>query len=73
VTHLSETAWLNIYGSCAACGSPVSHYAVSRLLLTRIPAAEGFDYWVACDNDSCMRHEGEGMVKGGARPAWNIR
>src|SRR5271165_5563401 len=70
MTHISQNAWLNTYGTCKVCGASVSHYCcIASLFAVRPLAAEGFDWWVACDNDNCKNHVGEG-VKQNNRPMW---
>jgi hypothetical protein len=51
MTHISQSAWLNVYGTCKKCGATVSHYCCIDALFAVRPLAEGFDWWVACDND----------------------
>ena len=57
MTHISQSAWLNVYGTCKKCGDTVSHYCCIDALVAVRPLAEGFDWSVACDNDRCKTLE----------------
>ena len=70
--NISQSAWLIVYGTCKKCGDTVSHYCCIDALVAVRPLAEGFDWWVACDNDRCKNHVGEG-VKQNNRPMWEAK
>jgi len=63
--HICKTDWLGVVGDCRACGSPVSEYASNEDLKRVRPEAdaEGWDWWVACDNEDCKNHYGEGQFQ----------
>jgi hypothetical protein len=74
-----ESAWLNSYGICKDCGARVSYYACIGSLVAKRPTAlnpaqadSDIRYWVACDNNGCKNHQGEG-VKNAECPTWQTR
>lgn len=70
--HICERDWLGVFGDCRACGCTVSHYASNEDLERVRPEAEaeGWDWWVACDNVDCENHYGEGLFQNDI--AWEI-
>ena len=79
MSHICESSWLNSYVICKQCGARVSYYACIGSLVVKRPTAldpaqagSAIRYWVACDNDGCKNHQGEG-VNNAERPTWETR
>lgn len=53
---------------CKDCGAHVSGYNCNAALLDQRPEAEGWDWWLACDNADCKNARGEGLFQ--SLPKW---
>ena len=63
--------YIGVYGRCRECGGDVSFYRTDAELRKARPQARKCnptDWWVACDNEKCDNHQGEGIVE--TRPKW---
>lgn len=61
MSKLSDEDFLKTIGRCADCHAHVSEYKCGSDLGFIIPDSTYFDTWVACDNDECENHGGEGV------------
>lgn len=55
-------------GFCKECDSPVASYLCNASVIAKRPEAASEDYWMACTNDQCSHHYGEGYLMD--TPSW---
>jgi hypothetical protein len=60
MSKISESDFLEDYGTCTNCGSNVSMYLCNSDFKSKRLEAANWDRWVCCDNDRCINHNGEG-------------
>lgn len=68
---LSDKDYIGSGGTCAVCGDCVSKYTANTDLVRVRPEASDWDWWWACDNESCTNHNGEGVFQ--KTPKWCLR
>ena len=67
---LSKEDFNAVAGACRDCGHPVAHYLCNDSLIAVRPAAAEWDWWLACTNEACAHHQGEGVFQD--YPAWLV-
>ncbi|WP_456057513.1 hypothetical protein [Aliiroseovarius zhejiangensis] len=55
---------------CSECGGSVSLYLASKEVVAVRPEASRSDYWIACDEPSCINNYGDYMFQ--EEPDWVI-